>query len=204
MTLAALLLFIPVYALAAFSPGPAVAAMVARTLSRGTRGAAAFILGLIAGDLTWLVAASSGLGLIAQTYAPLFRAIQYAGAAYLLFMAVMMWRAEPAPPSEARDAEAGQGFSAFLAAFVLTLGNPKTMVFFLSIMPLVLSPDQLTPVAVAELALVCAVLLGVIFTGYVLLAARARRLFTSRTALRRINRGTAGVMAGTAAIVATR
>lgn len=203
MTLSSLLIFIPVYALAVLSPGPGVAAVVARTLSRGPRGAAAFILGFVAGDLTWLLAAVSGLALIAKTYAPLFRLIQYVGAAYLLYVAVMMWRTRPEALATT-DAQSEGGWSAFLASYVLTLGNPKTMVFFLSIMPLVVTPEALDRVAIVELALTCAVVLAVIFSGYVALAARARRLFTSTEALSRINRATAGVMGCAALAVASR
>ncbi|MCA0405816.1 MAG: LysE family translocator [Proteobacteria bacterium] len=203
MTLASLLIFIPVYALAVLSPGPGVASIVARTLSRGPRGAGAAILGFVAGDLTWLLAAVSGLALIAKAYAPLFRLIQYAGAAYLLYVAVQMWRAKPEALSAA-DTPAESGFSAFLSSYLLTLGNPKTMVFFVSIMPLVVTPEALSGVAVVQLALTCAIVLALIFSCYVALAARARRLFTSTKALARINRCTAGVMGCTALVVASR
>lgn len=203
MTLSALLMFIPVYALAVLSPGPGVAAIVARTLSRGARGAGACILGYVAGDLTWLFAAVSGLALIAKTYAPLFRLIQYVGAAYLLYIAVLMWRTKPTALSTTM-APADSGFSAFLSSYLLTLGNPKTMVFFLSIMPLVITPEALSAMAVVQLALTCSLVLTLIFSGYVALAARARQLFTSAPALARINRFTAGVMGCTAIAVASR
>jgi threonine/homoserine/homoserine lactone efflux protein len=204
MTLSSLLVFIPVYALAVLSPGPGVAAVVARTLARGPRGAGAYILGFVVGDLTWLLAAVSGLALIAKTYAPLFRLIQYAGAAYLLYVAVVMWRTRPEALGTADEAGAQSGWSAFLASYVLTLGNPKTMVFFLSIMPLVVTPEALSGVAVAQLALTCSIVLALIFSFYVVLAARARRLFTSTRALLRINRFTAAVMGCTAIVVANR
>ncbi|MCA1952127.1 MAG: LysE family translocator [Hyphomicrobiales bacterium] len=204
MMLSTLLVFVPVYALAVASPGPAVAAIVARTLGRGRRGSGAFIAGLVAGDLTWFATAVLGLTLVAQTYAPLFQAMKYAGAAYLLYMAWQIWRAPPAPPAEAAQTRGGGGFGVFVGAYLLTLGNPKTMVFFLSIMPLVVDPAAVTMTAALELALVIALVLSTIFLGYVLLADRARRLFRSERALRRINRGTAGVMAGTALVVASR
>lgn len=204
MTLSSLLLFLPVYALAVASPGPAVAAIIARTLGRGTQGSLAFIFGLIVGDLTWFAAATFGLSLIAQTYAPMFQAIKYAGAIYLLYVAWTIWRA---PVTTAEPTEAGRGnagLSAFLGAYFLTLGNPKTMVFFLSIMPLVISPTELTPANVLELALICSIVLSLIFIGYVVLASRARRMLHSSRAIKAINRTTAGMMAGTALVVATR
>ncbi|MCZ8182733.1 MAG: LysE family translocator [Beijerinckiaceae bacterium] len=205
MTLSTFLLFVPVYALAAASPGPAVAAIVARTLAMGSRGALAFTMGLVAGDLVWFSAATLGLGLLAQTYQPLFTAVKYAGALYLIYVAISIWRMPARPLTEAEPAAAGKsGFRAFLGAFLLTLGNPKTMVFFLSIMPLVVSPEQITLVTALEIAAIIVVVLTAIFMGYVVLAARARRLLRSTEAIRRINRTTAGIMAGTAVVVAAR
>ncbi|OYU48376.1 MAG: lysine transporter LysE [Rhizobiales bacterium PAR1] len=204
MTLSSLLIFIPVYVLAVASPGPVVATVVTRTLGRGTKGSAAFILGLVAGDLTWFAAAGAGLTLLAQTYAPLFRAIQYAGAAYLLFIAWSIWHAPAKTLATDNDAPAESNLSAFLGAWFLTLGNPKTMVFFLSILPLVISPHQMSWLALVELALTASVLLSLVFCGYVLLASRARAMLRSTSALRAINRTTAGIMAATAFIVATR
>ena len=205
MTLSAFLLFVPVYALAVASPGPAVAAIVARTLAMGSRGALAFTMGLVAGDLAWFAAATLGLGLLAQTYQPLFTVVKYAGALYLIHVAFSIWRMPPQPVAEAEPAADGHsGFRAFVGAFLLTLGNPKTMVFFLSIMPLVVAPEQISLVTALEIAAIIVVVLTAIFMGYVMLAARARRLLRSTEAIRRINRTTAGIMAGTAVLVATR
>lgn len=207
MTLTAFLLFVPVYALAVASPGPAVAAIIARTLALGSRGALAFTLGLVAGDLTWFLAATLGLGLLAQAYAPLFTIAKYAGAIYLIYIAIGIWQMPARPVDETRPTDtdgASRGFRAFLGAYLLTLGNPKTMVFFLSIMPLVVDPAQINLVTALEIAAIIMVVLTAIFMGYVVLADRARRLLRSTSAIRWINRTTAGIMAGTAMVVATR
>jgi threonine/homoserine/homoserine lactone efflux protein len=204
MTFFSFLLFVPVYALAVASPGPAVAAVVARTLGRGTNGVFAFILGLVAGDLTWFAAATLGLTLIAQGFAPLFHAIKIAGAAYLAYIAWTIWRAPALPVDVDTRPDGGSRFSAFLGAYFLTLGNPKTMVFFVSIMPLVISPSSVSWLVAIELGATIIVVLSAIFLGYVYMANRARQVFRSQRALRVINRFTAGMMAGTALVVVTR
>src|SRR5215475_6328252 len=91
MTLTGLLLFSAAYATAVFSPGPGVAALVARVLARGLRGAPAFIAGFLIGDLVWFTVAATGLALLAQTFAMVFLAVKYAGAAYLLYLAWRLW-----------------------------------------------------------------------------------------------------------------
>src|SRR5215212_3611358 len=91
-----LILFAGALAVAAASPGPAITALVARVLVRGTAGAAAFMFGLAVGDVVWLTAATLGLAFIARTFALAFIALKYAGAAYLLYLAWRMWTAPAA------------------------------------------------------------------------------------------------------------
>jgi threonine/homoserine/homoserine lactone efflux protein len=87
MSLYGLLIFVAVYALAVATPGPGVAAIIARSLARGLKGAPAFIAGFLIGDLIWFTAAALGLSAIAQTGFAIFAVIKYAGAAYLLSLA---------------------------------------------------------------------------------------------------------------------
>lgn len=203
MDISALLLFAGVYALAVASPGPAVAVLVARGLSQGGAGAFAFIAGFVVGDIIWLGFAALGLGTIAALYAPLFQLIKYAGAAYLIYLAVKIWRAPAAPIALGTAAEEG-GWRLFFGSLTLTLGNPKVIAFFLSIMPLVVDVNRIGTLAFAELAVVIAFVMAPIFLAYTLLAARARRFLRSERSIRAANRCTAAMMAGTAALVASR
>lgn len=204
MTLASFLVFISVYALAVASPGPGIAALVARTLGRGMSGAVPFILGFVVGDLVWFLAAAAGLAVIAKTYAPLFIAIKYAGCLYLLWVAVQLWQAEPALPGEGPARAEERPLAAFLGSLFLTLGNPKPMIFFLSIMPLVVSPEEISLIVGLELAAAIVVVISSILIGYMLLADRARRLFRSKRTISIVQKVNAGVLAGAAAAIASR
>src|SRR5688572_6487571 len=95
-----LLIFSSVYLLAVATPGPGVAAIIARSLARGTQGAVAFIAGFLIGDLIWFALAATGLAALAQTAQTLFVVVKYAGAAYLLYLAYRLWTA---PASAAAD-----------------------------------------------------------------------------------------------------
>jgi threonine/homoserine/homoserine lactone efflux protein len=77
-------------------------------------------------------------------------------------------------------------------------------VFYLALLPTLLDLARITFVGYAELVAVTLAVLGVVFGGYIGLAARARRLFTSPRAIRWINRTTGTVMAGAAAAIAAR
>jgi threonine/homoserine/homoserine lactone efflux protein len=202
MSLYGLALYCLVYALSVASPGPGVAAVVARSLTRGARGAPAFIAGFLVGDLIWLTVAATGLAAIAQTAQLLFAAVKYAGAAYLLYLAWRMWIAPAEAPTEAEVDASQKPFRLFLASLSLTLGNPKTMVFFLALLPTVVRLEDLTLAGFLEIAALSALILPVVLGAYVVAAVRARRLLQSPRAVRLVNRGGATVMAGAAVAVA--
>ncbi|HEY8382293.1 MAG TPA: LysE family translocator [Microvirga sp.] len=204
MDLAGLAAFAAVLFVSAAAPGPGIAAIVARVLGRGTRGAVAFTMGVAIGDVVWLTFAVVGLAALAQAFHGVFLAIKYVGAAYLLYLAYKLWTA----PVAARDVEATttgeHPLKLFLGGLAVTMGNPKVMVFYLALLPTILDLTRVTMLGYAELVAATLAVLAVVFSGYVLLAARARRLFTSERAIRRINRGTGAVMAGAAAAIASR
>jgi len=202
MTLGSLALFAAVYFAAVATPGPGLAALVARVIAYGLAGIAPFILGYVVGDMVWLIVAGTGLAALAKAFAGAFTAIKYAGAAYLLYLA---WRTATAPAARGEaPPPASRGFRAFLGSLSLTLGNPKVMVFFLSIMPLVVDVQSLTPWRLAELVAVCVPVIASTLAAYALAADRARALFRSARAMRIAHRAAGGVMAGVAVAVATR
>jgi threonine/homoserine/homoserine lactone efflux protein len=204
MTIAGLLVFCMAYGLAVASPGPGVAALVARVLARGLSGAPAFIAGFVAGDLVWFAIAATGLAVLAQTFALLFTAVKYAGAAYLLYLAWKLWTAPVQASEVAREVNSERPLRLFLGGLSLTLGNPKVIVFFLALLPTVVDLASLTAVGFVELAGLIAMILTAILTGYALTAAYARQFFTSPRAIRIVNRGTGTLMAGAAVTIATR
>jgi threonine/homoserine/homoserine lactone efflux protein len=192
-----------VYALAVAVPGPGVAAVVARSLARGSVGAPAFIAGFLVGDLVWFTLAATGLAALAKTAYFLFVAVKYAGAAYLLYIAYRMWTSR-ADAVQDDDVDVSQKpFRLFLSGVALTLGNPKTMVFFLALLPSVVKLETLTITGFLEIAAVIAVVLPLVLGSYVVAAVRARKLLRSARAVRLVNRGSAAAIAGAAVAVAS-
>lgn len=201
MTADTLLLFALTYAAAAATPGPATTAVVARVLVEGPRRAPAFGLGLLIGDLMLLLASVALLMAFAATLQPLLRVVQYAGAAYLLRLAWTFWYA----PSRALMQAPRQGQGPVLASgLVLALGNPKTMLFYLALLPAVIRLGELRPVDVLGLVAVVLPVFALVFGGYVWLAARVRSFFVSPRAVRGVYRVSAVLMAGAAVAVVLR
>jgi len=168
------------------------------------RGAPAFIAGFLVGDLLWFTLAATGLAMLAKTAYTVFLVVKYAGAAYLLYLAYRLWTS-PAKPMEASQEHGRQRpLQLFLGSLALTLGNPKTMIFFLAILPTVVELSRLSATGFFEIVMVIAIVLPAVLGGYSLAASRARRYFSKPRTVRWVQRGTGVAMATAAVAVATR
>ena len=195
--------FAVTYAIVCAVPGPGVAAIVARGLGGGFRSAIPMVIGILIGDLIYLAFAAFGLAAIATYFGPIFMVIRYVSAAYLLFIAYKFWTAKPGAEQIGPKAER-HWTRTVLAGLALTLGNPKTIVFYLALLPTLVPLDKMTAAGFFELAGIVVVLLLLIGFAYAWLAGRAREFFKSPRALRRLNRFTGGVLAVAAGAVIVR
>ena len=204
MSVYGLLTFCAVYALAVATPGPGVAAIIARSLAHGFKGAPAFVAGFVVGDLVWFSIAATGLAALARTAATVFVVIKWAGVAYLLYLAWKLWTA-PAERVAVRDDDGRQhGWRAFVASLMLTLANPKAILFFLALLPTVVDLATMNALRFIEIAAAMMLVMPMVLFSYVFLAARAREMFTTPKSVRRLNRSSGLAMAGAAVVVATR
>jgi threonine/homoserine/homoserine lactone efflux protein len=204
MDLVTLVAFTIAYAIAVIVPGPGVAAVVGRALGGGFRSAFPMVLGILAGDLVYLVFALFGLAAIATWFGPIFVVVKWGGALYLLYVAWQFWTAKPGSEQiGARREESA--WKTFLAGFALTMGNPKTIVFYLALLPTVIPLDRpITPLGFAELTAIVVVVLLIVGCAYAGLAAAARDFFRSSRAIRNLNRTAGLIMASAAALVVIR
>jgi threonine/homoserine/homoserine lactone efflux protein len=138
---------------------------------------------------------------LADALGHLFVVLRYAGAAYLVYLALRMWFA----PQHIDGAEPGapqRPWKMFGTGLAVTLGNPKIMVFYLALLPTIVDIGHVGMVGWAELLATMLLVLIAVDCAWALLAARARRLLASRRAVRIANRTGAVVMAGAAATIA--
>ncbi len=204
MTLTGFIAYSGALALAAAIPGPGVTALVARALGSGFRSSLFMSLGLIVGDLTYLTAVVLGLAFIAQSFGMMFLVIKWLGVAYLAWLAWTFWTSGITPEKvEARKGEGGP-VAAFVSGLVLTLGNPKTMIFYLAITPTVIDLKSIAPADYGILVAITVVVLLVVLVPYLALASQARWLLRTPRALKALNRAAAGFMAGAALAIAAR
>jgi threonine/homoserine/homoserine lactone efflux protein len=199
-SLSGLWLFVIPFAIAAALPGPAQGALIAQVLTRGGRATLPFILGMVMGNALWLCAAIFGLSALALRFEPAFVAVKWLGVAYLLFIAWNLWKAL----ATAADTEPSRSKSGTVSGALLTLGNPKAVVFFGSILPHAFDMTALTG---GEIALIIALGVAIdlmVQASYLAVASRARRFIRSPRHMRLVNRSAAGLMATSAGVIVAR
>ena len=203
MTFTSLLIFAGALFVAAGSPGPSIAALVARVISKGFRDVLPFLLAMWIGEAIWLSFAVFGLAVVAQSFHLAFVAIKWLGGAYLAYLAWKMLTA-PVEATGGSLPKEDSPVKLFLAGMAVTLGNPKIMMFYLALLPTIIDLASVTMLGWMELTVTMAVVLILIDFAWIVAAAQARRLLKSPRAMRIANRVSAGTMAGAAAAIAAR
>ncbi|MBB4349124.1 MULTISPECIES: LysE family translocator [Rhizobiaceae] len=203
MTLASVLVFAAALFVAAGSPGPSIAALVSRVLTKGWRDVLPFLMAMWVGETVWLSFAVAGLSAIAESFQPVFVAIKWIGVAYLLYLAWKMWFAR----TDGADGQLPESRSAarmFFAGLTVTLGNPKIMMFYVALLPSIIDLNGVTLIGWLELVAAMLIVLATVDIVWITLANKARQFLKSPRALKLANRISAGTMAGAAAAIATR
>jgi threonine/homoserine/homoserine lactone efflux protein len=172
------------------TPGPDTAITIRNTLLGGRPGGIMTALGIACGQTIWAFATSAGIVALLIASEPLFLAIKYAGAAYLIYLgAQALWEAVRSPT--ARLAMAAHETSprlhlmaAFRQGVVSDLGNPKMAVFFASLLPQFVPAVGATFAEFLFLSGIFAVMTFVWLTLYAIFISRLCH-FLNRPAVRR-------------------
>ena len=155
----------------ALTPGISVFTVTARTLAGGLSHGLATTFGIILGDIVFILLVVYGLGVVADSFAPLFGLLNIVGGAYLFWLGINLWRtsALPKSPTPTRSTNLTLSSSVAVGLFI-TLGNQKAIFFYLSFLPAFLDLTQFTPLDTALTILSATLALGGVMTGYALLA----------------------------------
>jgi threonine/homoserine/homoserine lactone efflux protein len=172
---------LPLFALTVFvlnaTPGVDMAFTLVSTLRGGVRGGLAATVGVCAGCLVHVFAAAFGMAALMAASATAFTLVKWAGAAYLLWLAIGMFRAARRPVAATPTAPAAPGTARLLRqGFVTNVLNPKVALFFLALLPQFIDAGAADKTAAFLFLGAWAVLQGFVFlVVFVLLVAPLRR-----------------------------
>jgi threonine/homoserine/homoserine lactone efflux protein len=192
------LAFVSISAFVIMTPGPDTAMTIRNTLLGGRSAGLFTALGISIGLTIWALATSVGLVALLIASEPVFLAVKYAGAAYLIFMGVQaLWSALLGREPQAHGAPAARrGLTAMAAlrqGIISDLSNPKIAAFFSSLLPQFVPAGETSVAALFLLGVVFALMTFAWLTVYAVVVARAGDVLR-RGKIRRAIEGVTGAV----------
>jgi threonine/homoserine/homoserine lactone efflux protein len=187
MSIETWLAFVAASAVLLIIPGPTILLVISYALGRGMRAALPVAVGVALGDFTAMTLSLLGLGALLATSALLFTIFKWAGAAYLVWLGIALWRAGARLEVQGRKDEA-PAFGMLGHAWLVTALNPKSITFFIAFLPQFIDP---TVGFWKQMLIFETTFLGLAFAnaiGYGLIASRARGLVQNQRAIGIFNR----------------
>jgi homoserine/homoserine lactone efflux protein len=174
-------------------PGPNVSLIVANSIAYGTRFGLLTVAGTSSAIVVQLALTSLGLTATLGMLADWFEWIRWVGVAYLLYLGIRQWRAAPVDLTRTRP-QPRSFRSIALRGFLISLTNPKTLLFYGAFFPQFVTPGEHGARQLALLLATCLVVAIAIDSLWALLAARLRHVVIARSRLR--NRLSGGLLIG--------
>jgi len=125
-----------VHVLAIASPGPTLAAVLSYAVKGNRRAGLQLAFGVVLATMAWATAAAAGLNTALARFPPFYRALQLAGAAYLIFLAIKLfvsvYRGD-GPSHGVSHTQTVSGWQAVRAGFLTNIMNPKVIAYYASL-----------------------------------------------------------------------
>ena len=186
-------------------PGPVVMLLLGYVLGYGRGAAAAAVPGVILGDFTAMTLSLLGAGAVLSASATLFTALKIAGAAYLVWLGIRLWRREADPLTAGKPTAGHSRKRAFRDAFVVTALNlALSLAIEDDINVLLIDADVPRPI-LPQIVVIEATFLGLVLVcnvTWILLGSSLSRALRTPRHLRTANRVGAGWLVGAGALTA--
>ncbi len=170
--------FVVTYTMISLIPGPSVMMVVSQAINHGPRAALLCVFGDLLGGFFLVALSLFGVGAILQASALAFQLVKWAGVIYLAYLGFCQIR-DAGANMPVKDQPAGK---ALKAGFLTGVLNPKAIVFYMAFLSQFMDPA--IPVWSQFIVLVCtsSIIVGVVLSGYALLATRVRGALRGRAA----------------------
>ena len=182
-------------------PGPTVMLVVSYALGRGRTTAWATVPGVTLGDFTAMTVSLLGAGAVIAASATLFTVLKLCGAAYLIWLGIQLWRADPILEDTART-NGADAKRMFWNSYIVTALNPKSIAFFIAFVPQFVDPAAPVFAQFAAMEATFLALAAANVAVWAVLAGQMRAQFTKPSVLRLTNRVGAGFLIGAGLLTA--
>jgi len=201
--LSVLLAFSLALAITVAVPGPGIFAVVSCAIGRGFRESIALICGMVIGDLIYFTLAVLGLAALAHTMGEFFIVVKLAGAGYLIWLGVKLWRQPPASLTVNGTTAPPRGFKrTLLGGLMVTIGNPKAVGFYAGLLPAIINLDKISVAEAVTMGGIVVAMVGGIPALYAYAAASSRKFFNRPARMKALQRTAGTMMIGAGVTVA--
>ena len=183
-------------------PGPTILLVISYALGHGRKTAGATVAGVALGDFTAMTASMLGLGALLATSAAIFTVLKWAGAAYLVWLGIKLWRAPVAIGAEGEAPAEEKPFRIFAHAYVVTALNPKSIVFFVAFLPQFLDTTLPLVPQMVIFEVTFLVLATLNASTYALMASAARKTIRKPNIQKIVNRTGGSLLIGAGVLTA--
>jgi homoserine/homoserine lactone efflux protein len=195
-------LYVLTEAALSLSPGPAVMLVIAYGLTQGARRSVFAALGILTANALYFLLSATALGAVLVASKSFFVAVKWVGAAYLVYVGLSALFGRPSPITvSSANARPRSRRAIYLSGLTLQLANPKTLIFFVAILPQFVDPRLAVAPQMVWLAAGSIAPELFILTGYGYLASRAARIATDPRYARITDRIAGVLVLGAAALV---
>ena len=189
--------------LSAAIPGPSVLAVLSRSLSFGWKQGLLVVLGVLIADYIFILLALSGLSALASAMGDFATVIKYVGVTYLFWLAYTTWTSDVSE-SSSTSSEQGTKASSVIIGLLMTVSNPKAILFYMGFFPAFIDLKTFTTTDVMMILVISTVAVGGVLSLYACTASKARFVFQGRSAKMLLNRLSGGFLATCGALLATK
>ncbi len=169
-------------------PGPTITIVVSYALGKGRASGFATVPGAVLGDFTAMTLSLAGAGAILAASATLFTVLKLFGAAYLIWLGIQLWRADPSVEKISGDRQDATQRNMFWNCYVVTALNPKSIVFFIAFVPQFVNSSEPALAQFVILEATFLLLAGTTLAMWALLAGYLRVYLQRPGTVRAINR----------------
>ncbi|TAE56722.1 MAG: LysE family translocator [Nostocales cyanobacterium] len=166
-------------------PSVSVVAVSTRAATLGFIHGIFTTIGIVLGDIFFIILAIWGLSFLAETMGNLFLLIKYLGGAYLIFLGMGLWKSR-LQEIEQQEVKKYSLFSSFLTGFLITLGDQKATLFYLGFFPAFIDINKITFFDTIIVIAITILAVGGVKISYAFIANKAR-LFVSNKVREIIN-----------------
>jgi threonine/homoserine/homoserine lactone efflux protein len=195
--------FLAIIVLAA-TPGPGMFATIARALASGFNEAFVLICGIVLGDIVFLLFAIFGLSIVAQALGDLFFIVKICGSIYLIFLGIKIWCKKPENMDIKHKQNIKTRMGNFTSGLLITLANPKVILFYCGFLPTFLDLSALTLIDISIVLIIAATGVACVLAIYAYIASRTRQMVVNQKTIKRFNQAAGGVMVAAGVALTTR